>query len=217
MESAAMASAGDGTGLRLAELIMSLSMATDLGTGKPQEWGLASCLLALRLGERLGLDDGARRDIYYVALLRWIGCTAESEMGAALFGDKMTQVGTAMATLDPGRPDHLLRLISQYVGVGQPPLQRLRTVARLPTAMAEVTRSHCEVAQSLAERLGFSAGVQAALWQTAEQWDGRGLPRRLKGEAILLPARVVALAQDAETLRRLGGVELAVRLVRERA
>jgi len=52
------------TTLRLAELIGSLSLATDLGMGQPFEKAMRSCLLALSLGRRLGCDATMLSDIY---------------------------------------------------------------------------------------------------------------------------------------------------------
>jgi hypothetical protein len=37
----------------------------------------------------LGLEEEDRRAVYYVALLRYAGCTAESHLDAALFGDEI--------------------------------------------------------------------------------------------------------------------------------
>lgn len=37
--------------LRQAEIIMALSLATDLGTGRPMEWAMRSALLGVRLAE----------------------------------------------------------------------------------------------------------------------------------------------------------------------
>ena len=70
----AMHRVGD-PGARLAEVVAALSLATDLGMGQPMEHALRSCLLALRLGEELGLSEAELTDLYYVALLRRIGCT----------------------------------------------------------------------------------------------------------------------------------------------
>src|SRR5207237_942468 len=69
--------------------------------------------------------------------------------------------------------------------------------------------SHCEVAERLAERLGLDAGVRQNLGQIYERWDGRGLPRGVKGEAITPAVRVVTLAQDAIVLRAAFGAETA--------
>lgn len=53
-------------GLRLAELMAAISLATDLGMGPPLEQALRTCLIALRLAkladlpvdELLSLDEG---------------------------------------------------------------------------------------------------------------------------------------------------------------
>src|SRR5438105_1132574 len=58
------------SGVRLAEMVAALSLATDLGMGQPLEFALRTCVLAVRLGELLGLHERELRDIYYVALLR---------------------------------------------------------------------------------------------------------------------------------------------------
>jgi hypothetical protein len=43
--------------LRLAHVMASQSIATDLGMGQPLEFALSSCLAAVRLGERVGLSE----------------------------------------------------------------------------------------------------------------------------------------------------------------
>src|SRR5690349_9457668 len=78
------------SGIRLAELMAALSIATDLGMGQPLESALCSCVVAMRLGEALKLDDNTLHDVYYQALLRYIGCNAETHTLAALFGDELT-------------------------------------------------------------------------------------------------------------------------------
>ena len=45
---------------RLAELVAALSLGIDLGFGQPMEHVLRQCLIALKLAERLGLDEQQR-------------------------------------------------------------------------------------------------------------------------------------------------------------
>ena len=59
--------------VRLAELLAVLSLATDLGMGQPMEHVLRQSLLALRLAERIGLDESDREVVYYASLLAWVG------------------------------------------------------------------------------------------------------------------------------------------------
>ena len=70
--------ADDGPSGRLAELTVALSLATDLGTGQPMEHGLRTCWLSLAAAEALGLDAATRSCVYYVALLRFLGCTSDA-------------------------------------------------------------------------------------------------------------------------------------------
>lgn len=58
-------------------MVAALSLATDMGTGQPLERGLRTCLLALRLGQIIGLSAEELQTVYYVALLRFVGCTAD--------------------------------------------------------------------------------------------------------------------------------------------
>ncbi len=75
------------SGLRLAELIAAFSLATDLGMGQPMDHVLRSWLIARRLCERLDLGEEPRASLYYVLVLAWVGCVADTAEVAAWFGD----------------------------------------------------------------------------------------------------------------------------------
>jgi HD-GYP domain-containing protein (c-di-GMP phosphodiesterase class II)/DNA-binding CsgD family transcriptional regulator len=59
--------------------------------------------------------------------------------------------------------------------------------------------------------------VRASLEQTYERWDGKNTPLRLRGEQIHLTSRLICLADVVEVFHRLGGVEAAVAVARERS
>jgi HD-GYP domain-containing protein (c-di-GMP phosphodiesterase class II) len=209
--------------IRLAELMAALSLATDLSMGQPIEHALTACVLAVRLGEQLGLSPADLRDVYYQALLRYIGCNAETHTFATLFGDELA-LRTAFATVDIGRQSEVLGAVIRRIwqaNAGASPFQAARMVAQgvvaAPGVFREALSGHCEVAQRLAARLGFGEGLVLALGQLYERWDGRGLPAGLAGEEIAPAVRVVSLAQDVITFRRLGGIEAAVAVARRRA
>ena len=50
-----------GSGVRLSELLGAMSFGIDLAMGNPPEHVLRQTVLSLRLADRLGLDDDARR------------------------------------------------------------------------------------------------------------------------------------------------------------
>jgi HD-GYP domain-containing protein (c-di-GMP phosphodiesterase class II) len=218
-----MPAAAPGSGVRRGEIIAALSLATDLSMGQPVEFALKSCVLATRIGRMLGLSAEDLSEIFYQSLLRYVGCNAETHAMAALFGDEI-DFRRDFARIDPGRAAEMAALVFSY-------LRRAHAGAGLfgmvtgvahglltsQKAGAATIAGHCEVAERLAERLGLSAGVQRNLGQLYERWDGKGLPRGLKGGAIAPAVRVVSFAQDAIILRAAFGVEAAHARLQARA
>ncbi|HEU5439655.1 MAG TPA: HD domain-containing phosphohydrolase [Ktedonobacterales bacterium] len=206
--------------LRLAELVAGLSLTTDLGTGQPMEHALRVCLLASELSGALGMDEQERCDVYYVALLRAIGCVSDAHRVAARFGDELL-ANAQISLIDTAQPTEVLDLLLHHVGEGQPALRRARMVmaalAAGPGERNEIIAAHCEVAERLAQRLGMRDEVAVGVTQVYERWDGKGSPGRVRGEAIVRAARIVILARDAELFHRLAGVEGATRIVRQRS
>jgi hypothetical protein len=103
-----------GSDVRLAVLTAALSIATDLGMGQPINYALCSSILAVRLGEKLALSDADLRDVYYYALLRFIGCNAETPTLAAIVGDEIA-LRRDLATLDNARLNQIVGAISQTI------------------------------------------------------------------------------------------------------
>ncbi|MBI4198614.1 MAG: HD domain-containing protein [Chloroflexi bacterium] len=206
--------------VRLAELIAALSLATDLGMGQPMDHALRRCLIAVRLGEALGLSDHDVGDVYYVGLVCSVGCTIKLQEFAPWFQDELTAAAQA-AMLDPGERMGALTFVLRRVGQGYPPLHRAKTVASALTfGEQEVRRSSqvChEVCTSFGEMLGLETTTRQALGQMHERWDGHGQPQGLKGEEKALPARIAHLAGDADIFHRMGGVDTAMAVVRRRS
>jgi HD-GYP domain-containing protein (c-di-GMP phosphodiesterase class II) len=183
---------------RLAELLAGLSLATDMGVGVPPETSLRACLVATRLGARLGLAGERLGAVYYATLLRHIGCTAWAHEAAALVGDDHRLVH-AYEGIDPTRPTEVAR---RTLRLGPRAAGRVLTQPGAPARLAE---AQCAQAEALAGDLGFSAEVRTALGQVYERHDGRGVPARLKGDAISTLAALVQAAHLIEALHRTKG------------
>jgi HD-GYP domain-containing protein (c-di-GMP phosphodiesterase class II) len=211
----------DSSGIRLAELMAALSSATDLGMGQPMEFALCACVLALRLADKCGYSEAAKREVYYQALLRYIGCNADSDWLASIFGDEQ-RLRADFSQIDNADPAALLSMLTRAIrqaNEGASSLDVARAMARELLASPKfkvMFEGHCQVAQRLATRLGFAPAVVHALGQLYERWDGKGLPNGLQGEAIAPAVLVVTLAQDAALFHRLGGLDAALAVVRER-
>ena len=189
-----------GAALPLLEPLAALSVVTDLAHGRPAEQALHATLLAVDVAARLGEDGAGRRDALYVTLLRSLGCTATShEYAAALGGDDIA-VRREGDAVDATRPREAMRFVRR-VAAAQPPLRRPAVLAqgmlRGARVAADAARADCEVARHLATQLGLPEPVATALYQGFERWDGRGHPQGLRGDAILLSARIAAAATAA--------------------
>jgi HD-GYP domain-containing protein (c-di-GMP phosphodiesterase class II) len=205
--------------LRLAELIAALSLATDLGLGLPEEHVLRQCRIALGLADRLGVEEAERAAVYYVALLAWVGCTADSHELAAQFGDEIAFRADAHRVDLAGLP--LMGFMLRRIGDGRPPVRRAQMAATLIATggrgAAEAMTAHCRVAAAVARRLGLGAEVQQPLLHVFSRWDGKGIPRGTCGEELPLAIRLVHIASIAEVYHRTDGVDAAVAVARERA
>src|SRR4051812_25292066 len=75
--------------LRLAEFVATLALAQDNAFGQPLESQLRSCLLASWMCDAAGVEPDVRDTTYWVALLRYVGCTGHAHEVATLFGDEI--------------------------------------------------------------------------------------------------------------------------------
>src|SRR5439155_24785447 len=160
-------SRGMAEGLRLAEFLAALSLATDLGMGQPLEQALRTCLIALALGQRLGLASDDLSDVYYVALLRFLGCTADAHELAQVVGGDDIGLRADIAPVLGAPPSEFASAVLPKIGAGQNPLVRGGLVLGMLRAgkerAREGIRGHCELSEHLALRLGLGAGVRASL------------------------------------------------------
>ena len=206
----------DDRSLRQAEIVMALSLATDLGTGRPMEWAIRSALLGIRLGESLGMSEQELREVYYCALLLYIGCTSQIELGLRLFGDDPAAVIASVDFVDQGNPQEMMAWMETNVGRGRPPAERQDTLENIGQIIAKYKLGHCEVARMLSERLELEPAIRQALWHMAEKWNGEGLPQGLRGEAIPRSMRLVLLVRDLEPYLNTHGIEAAVTVAKQR-
>jgi HD-GYP domain-containing protein (c-di-GMP phosphodiesterase class II) len=205
--------------VRLAELVAALSLGVDLGFGQPMEHVLRECMIALRLAERLGLEDAERSTVYYAALLVNVGCHSDAHEQAKWFGDDIA--------LRSGKYEHDLRSVRaaaatmRLVGSGNPPLHRFRVGLEFAISGRRdfdgMIERHSSFARALAERLGLPQEVQEAVGSSYEQWDGRGWPGALAGERIPIAARLTQFAEFVEVAHRVGGIDAAVALADRQA
>jgi HD-GYP domain-containing protein (c-di-GMP phosphodiesterase class II) len=211
------------TAVRRADFLMALAYGTDLATGHARDFALRSCVVAMRMADAARLDEPMRRAIYHQALLRYIGCNADSHLLAAAWGDEIA-LRRELQGLDFGDRAAFAAVFVRAITrlhAGAPPEEVAEAVQRglaeAPQVNVPILSGHCEVAQRIAERLGLSPELRESLGQIYERWDGRGLPRGLSGEAVKFPVRLVTLAQDAIALMEAHGFAAMTEMMAKRA
>ena len=199
--------------IRLAEVVASLALAMDLATGQPLEHGLRRTLLAVWLGEELGLDEEELRTSYYVALLGSVGCILDGSAFAEFLRDEIA-VRAKMVTLNPVKQLEVAAFFIREAGAGDPPLRRLSKLFSLSRQQQAVCR---DVALQVGGILDLSPEIKEALGQCDEHWNGKGSVRGLKGDEIHIAARLFILCHDVEVFYRVGGQDAALAVVKDRA
>lgn len=196
-----------------------MSLGIDLGFGQPMEHVLRQSLIALRLGEAIGLSEDERCDVYYTALLVNVGCHTDAHEQAKWLGDDIA-MKSAKYDHELGSAAGALAMV-RMIGSGNPPLHRFRVGLEFAISghkdMSGMIVHHAAIARRLAEQLGLSHGVQQAIGTSYEQWDGKGWPGELKGDAIPLPSRLAQIGEFTEVAHRLGGTDAAVALAGKRS
>ena len=209
--------------VRRADFLMALAYATDLATGHSRDFALRSCVLAVRFAKVAGLDQETRRSVFHQALLRYIGCNADTHLLADAWGDEIT-LRRELHHIDMGNRAEFVEVFvraitRKFAGASPEELAKEveRGLAQGPQVNIPILSGHCEVAQRIAERIGLPEQIRENLGQIYERWDGKGLPRGLSGNAVKFPVRLVTLAQDVIALNDHHGFATMKEIIAKRA
>jgi len=164
-------------------------------------------------------EKPVRDTAYWVALLRYIGCTGHAHEVATLFGDEIA-IRAQTLVHDAANPPEVIQDVIRFATAGRSPEERDRIVQFVQQNAREWAThnftSGCEVGDMLLARIDFGPEVREALRFTFERWNGKGYPAHAAGDAIPLPMRIVHLSHDMEALARLFSPERALDAARDR-
>ena len=121
----------------------------------------------------MAIPQAQRADVFYVALLHYAGCTAESDIDARFFGDEIAARPRMLAAMLGPR----WGLVNTGLRVMHPGLPFAKRVAVLTRPLGGLEEfgdaaSHCEIAQLFGDRMGLSCEVRQALGHLYERYDG---------------------------------------------
>lgn len=185
--------------IRLAEVLAALSLATDLGTGKPMGHAMRACYLGMQIAGEMQLPEVQQVELYYGYLLMHSGCTALAlRIPPAFQDDELAAIGD-ITLRDESNLMDMLDFMRKNVSPEAPTFRRILNAIDLllHTRNDDSSRGVCEVAVQVAQRLRMPPGVQEALQYYLERWDGKG-PYNKAGNQIPLNARLLHTALKFE-------------------
>jgi len=196
----------------LSELMSAFSYALDITEGQPEGHSIRSCYIAIRIADMLGLDDEARRAVFYTALLKDLGCSSNAARIAEIYLTDDRTFKHDFKLIAPGLGPTLKFVFSQ-TGQGHRLGERARAIGNILKNGPEIARSlietRCTRGADIARRLRFPEAVAGGIAALDEHWDGTGKPLGLTGEEIVLPARLALLAQIADVFFTAAGPDAA--------
>src|SRR5579859_2059113 len=140
--------------VRTADLMASLSLASDLAVGLPAEHAVRSCYIAMHVADQMQLPADQRVDVYYAELLMDAGCTAwTSQLAGVILNDEIA-----------ARRDMVFRrtrVTPPMCSIGCE--VTLRLVHQCHAASAMVSSSRCRAASSYAKAFATRARWLSAL------------------------------------------------------
>lgn len=167
--------------LEPAEVVVALSQGLDLAEGRPMGHAQRVCYIASTLALEVGLGSEERLALFYAALFHDIGVPMASPALSGL-------PGVAEDELFAASP---LRTPEQLAGEESPGAFQ---------ALIQVFHQHSLLGARAVDGLDLSAPVVDIVLAHHERWDGAGYPAGLTGGEIPIAARVLALADYAESL-----------------
>ena len=132
---------------------------------------------AIDARDQVGVGHVRRTQIYAVGIGEILELS-DNEIQALRTGALLHDIGKL------GVPDHILNKPGE-----------------LTAAELEKVKIHAKIGASILGKVKFPYPVISTVKHHHEMWDGKGYPNGLKGEAIPLTARILAVADTYDTLR----------------
>lgn len=197
--------------VRTRDILTLVARAADVGMARPELTAELTALASHRIATLAGHTAGQTREATYVSLLRYGGCTSDAKAGASLIGNEIEMNRAIHGKVHHTEPSEMLAFLWEWSGDGGRGLparlaQFATVLSRLP-GMLHTAAAHCEVNDDVAKRLGLDASCREALRHGFEGWNGSGLPSKLRGPDIAIPARVAMIADELVPVHRIGGSE----------
>lgn len=199
--------------IKLSELISSLSYALDITEGQPEGHCVRCCWIGMHIGQQLQLDDQSLWDLYYVLLLKDLGCSSNAARICELYMVDDLDFKRDYKLVD-GSFTQVMRFVLSHTGLKAGLTERFRAIINIvqngEKFAHELIQTRCERGARIAQQLRFSDDVAAGIHSLDEHWDGSGRPDGLIRTDIPLYGRVALLAQVIDVFHCSSGRQAAI-------
>lgn len=206
--------------LKLSELINALSYALDITEGQPEGHCIRCCWIGMTIGQHMGLPDHKLWELYYVLLLKDLGCSSNASRICELYLTDDLNFKREFKWVDGSLPQ-VLRFVLRNTGTSVGMTSRLKALKEIFTngdAIAqELIQTRCTRGADIARRLRFNEAVAEGIHALDEHWDGTGRPTGESGDKIPLYARIALLAQVIDVMHSAEGADATLTEVQKRA
>ncbi|MEP6826749.1 MAG: HD domain-containing phosphohydrolase [Aestuariivirga sp.] len=206
--------------IRSAELIGALSHALDITEGQPRGHCHRVCWLGMKLGEGINLSREELSDLYYVLLLKDLGCSSNAARICQLYLADDLKFKADFKRID-GSLSQALRFVLSHTGLESGMTERFRAIINIMRNGGEISRelieARCHRGADIAKEMGFSWRVASAIQNLDEHWDGSGKPEGLMRREISVLSQIALMAQVADVFFISVGREAATREIQNRA
>jgi putative nucleotidyltransferase with HDIG domain len=191
--------------MKLSELMSSLSLALDITEGQPPGHCVRSCWIGMHVGRALGLSDHELWELYYVLLLKDLGCSSNAARICSLymtddlsFKREFKTVGDNLAAV--------VGFVVSHTGLKAGLAERFKATMNIfkngTEISTELIQTRCQRGGEIAKLLRFSDAVSAGIYSLDEHFNGKGKPHGISGDQIPIYSQVALLAQVADVMNR---------------
>ena len=204
--------------LTKAEVLVALSRALDIRGGQPPGHAVRTCHIAMRIARELRLSPTENEDLYFASLLKDAGCGNDTARIHFLFNGDQELAKRHIKRNDWRRMFSDVAYELKY-GESEGIWDKwhcIKNILHSKDSVRHLAAMRCVRGATIARTLGFTPAAAEAIRDIDEHWNGKGIPRRLRGEQISPITRILCLAQTLEVFATTFGVAAAYRMLYRR-
>ena len=185
----------DAEEFRFSEVLSALSFALDLVEGQPEGHTVRSCLVGIRIADRLGLDEERHSALFYALSLKDAGCSSNASKLSTLFDADDIEAKRKVKTVDRTSLPHAALYASRTVSPEGSLLAKagrmVEFAVRSQQASRDLIRIRCERGAEITRLMDFpeetaqtirgggststgTAGAARTVWRAKRYRSSRG-------------------------------------------